>query len=208
MSFELPSLPYPYEALEPHISRRTMELHHDKHHKKYVDTLHELIKDTRYVDMTLDDIMRQSAGKRGQQEQAIFNNAAQSWNHTFFWHSMSPDGGGAPPAGLAARLDIAFGSYEHFREKFLRTAIAQFGSGWIWLVLDGEKLAITGTGDAHNPLVKNRIPLLACDVWEHAYYLDYQHRRGTFVTAFLDHLIDWQHVMMRLEKAPQLEDVH
>lgn len=207
MSFELQPLPYPYEALEPHISRRTMELHHDKHHQKYVDTLNRLIADTRYADMALDDIMRQTAGKRGQQEQAIFNNAAQSWNHTFFWHSMSPEGGGAPPGELAAKLERAFGDYQRFRDTFLKTAAAQFGSGWTWLVLDGDKLAITGTGDAQNPLVRGKIPLLTCDVWEHAYYLDYQNRREDFVAAFLDHLIDWQHVAMRLEKAPRLEEV-
>jgi Fe-Mn family superoxide dismutase len=207
MSFELPSLPYPYEALEPHISRRTMELHHDKHHQKYISTLNELIEGTPYAEATLDEIMRRTASKRSQHDHAIFNNAGQSWNHTFFWHSLSPDGGGAPPASLADRIAQAFGGYDQFREKFAAVAGAHFGSGWAWLILDGDKLAVTSTGDAHNPLVKGKVPLLTCDLWEHAYYLDYQNRREDFIDAFLDHLIDWQHVAMRLERAPQLEEL-
>lgn len=207
MSYELPPLPYAYDALEPHLSRRTMQLHHDKHHGKYVDTLNKLIANTPYTDMPLDQIMRHSVSKSGKQERAIFNNAAQSWNHTFFWHSMSPQGGGSPPDALAKKIKAAFGGYEQFREKFIETAVAQFGSGWAWLVLDGNELTITSTGNAGNPLVEDKIPLLTCDVWEHAYYLDYQNRRPDFVTAFLDHLVDWEHVTLRLTKAPKLDEV-
>lgn len=207
MHFELPSLPYPYEALEPYISRRTMELHHDKHHQKYITTLNGLIEGTPYAQSALDEIMRQTVGKRGQHEQAIFNNAGQAWNHAFFWHSMSPEGGGTPQGMLGDRLTGAFGSYDRFRQKFFDVANAHFGSGWVWLLLDGNKLVITSTGDAHNPLEKGKLPLLACDLWEHAYYLDYQNRREDFVEAFLDHLADWQHVAQRLERAPRLEEV-
>jgi Fe-Mn family superoxide dismutase len=207
MSYELPPLPYAYDALEPHMSRRTMQLHHDKHHRKYVETLNGLIANTPYTDMTLEEIMRHSAGKDSQQEQAIFNNAAQSWNHTFFWHSISPHGGGAPPDALAKKIKSAFGGNDQFREKFLRTAVAQFGSGWAWLVLDGDELAITSTSNAYNPLLEDKIPLFTCDVWEHAYYLDYQNRRPEFVTEFLDHLVDWEHVTLRLAKAPRLKEL-
>jgi len=207
MSYELPPLPYAYEALEPHMSSRTMQLHHDKHHRKYVETLNSLIANTPYSDMTLEEIIRHSACKDSQQERAIFNNADQSWNHTSFWHSISPHGGGAPPDALAKRIKNAFGGNDQFREKFLRTAVTQFGSGWAWLVLDGNELAITSTSNAYNPLLEDKIPLLTCDVWEHAYYLDYQNRRSEFVTEFFDHLIDWEHVTLRLAKAPRLKEL-
>jgi Fe-Mn family superoxide dismutase len=202
MSFELPPLPYSIDALEPHISRRTMDVHYGSHHRGYVTKLNELIRDTRYETMNLEDVVRESWNNR-REHQAIFNNAGQAWNHTFFWHSMTGDGGGAPQGELAVRLGHAFGGYDSFRQKFLQAATGQFGSGWIWLVLDGERLTIVSTGNAQTPLADGKTPLLTCDVWEHAYYLDYQNQRKAFVEHFLDHLIDWGHVEQRLRKASQ-----
>lgn len=206
MSFELPSLPYPYHALEPYISRRTMEFHHQAHHRAYVTKLNDLIEGTEYAKLSLEEIMRKSASRRG--HQAVFNNAAQSWNHTFFWHTMSKRGDADPVGALAQRLRDTFGTYSEFVHTFTQTALNQFGSGWVWLVWDHNKLAIQGTHDAGNPLVDGKIPLLACDVWEHAYYLDYQDRRKDFVETFLAHLVNWDHVALRLEQAPKLEEVH
>jgi Fe-Mn family superoxide dismutase len=189
MAFELPNLPYDKGALAPHMSARTLDFHHGKHHRKYVDTLNELIEGTPYAKMDLTEIVRRSAGDEGKQK--IFNNAAQTWNHTFFWHCMAPKGGGKPDGAIAKKIDDAFGSHDKFREKFLATAKARFGSGWAWLVAKGDTLEIVSTPNAGNPLTEGRICLLTCDVWEHAYYLDYQNDRGKFVETFLDHLVNW-----------------
>ncbi|MEJ2120446.1 MAG: superoxide dismutase [Alphaproteobacteria bacterium] len=192
MRFELPPLPYYTDALEPCISAQTMSVHHGKHHRKYVETLNRLIEDTRFADMDMIDIIRAThadAGHRG-----VFNNAAQSWNHAFFWKSMTPDGGSAPAeSALTTAMTEAFGEPADFKDAFVTAATGQFGSGWVWLVAqpDGE-LAIETTANAETPLVSDNVPLLACDVWEHAYYLDYQNRRAEFVTAFLDHLVNWR----------------
>src|SRR5688572_24059541 len=172
MPFSLPPLPYAMHALEPHISRRTMEYHHGKHHETYVSTLNRLIEGKPYAAMTLEEIIRLSVARP--EDRAIFNNAAQAWNHTEFWNSMKPGGGGEPGGELAELIREAHGSYAAFREAFLGVAVGRFGSGWAWLVLDQVKLAVISTPDAGNPMVAGKAPLLACDVWEHAYYLDYQ----------------------------------
>lgn len=192
MSFELPPLPYYTDALEPCISAQTMSVHHGKHHRKYVETLNRLIEDTRFADMDMIDIIR--ATHVDAAHRAVFNNAAQSWNHAFFWKSMTPDGGGAPAeSALTTAMTEAFGEPADFKDAFVTAATGQFGSGWVWLVAqpDGE-LAIETTANAETPLVGDTVPLLACDVWEHAYYLDYQNRRAEFVAAFLDHLVNWR----------------
>jgi Fe-Mn family superoxide dismutase len=199
MTFELPDLPFPPDALEPHISRTTMRFHHGKHHAAYVKTVNELVKGARYEKMDLESIIRASHGKPD--ERTTFNNAAQAWNHTFFWHSMQPNGGGEPDGEIANRLREAFGGYAAFRKEFAAAATGRFGSGWAWLVLDDGKLAVTSTPNADNPLTMGQVPLLTCDVWEHAYYLDYQNQRQSFVDAFLGYLVNWSHVEACLREA-------
>ncbi len=196
MTFKLPSLPYSADALEPYVSRRTLEFHHGKHHDAYVKKLNDLVAGKPYANMPLEEIVRRTASAPG--ERTIFNNAAQDWNHTFFWNSMRPGGGGQPSGDLAAQLHQAFGSYGEFRSKFIDAAVGHFGSGWAWLVMDGDRLAIVTTHDADNPLTTGRVALLACDLWEHAYYLDYQNARKTFVEAFLDHLVNWEHAAAQM----------
>ena len=202
MAFTLPPLPYAANALEPHISSKTLAFHHGKHHDTYVKTLNGLIEGKPYEDMELEEIIHRTAPKP--EERAIFNNAAQTWNHTFFWHSMRPGGGGEPQGHLAKRLREGFGSYAGFRRVFADTAVKQFGSGWAWLVLNGGKLNVISTPDAWNPLTSGEAPLLTCDVWEHAYYLDYQNQRKAFVEAFLDHLVNWEFAAQQLEQAEAL----
>lgn len=187
--FELPPLPYTADALEPYITERTLEFHYGKHHKAYVDKLNDLIKDTKFEDMSLEDIIVETSGNP--EYQGIFNNAAQTWNHTFFWNSMTPNGGGEPSAELLARIDKDFGSYDKFKEEFKAAAISQFGSGWAWLVDNDGKLSVMKTGNADTPIAHNLTPIITVDVWEHAYYLDYQNRRADFVDAFLNHLVKW-----------------
>jgi Fe-Mn family superoxide dismutase len=198
MAFTLPNLPYPEDALAPHISSQTMQFHHGKHHAGYVKKLNSLIEGTSYEGKSLEQIIKESYGK--EEDTAIFNNAAQSWNHTFFWHSMSPSGGGQP-TDAAAEVLKDLGGPDAFRTAFLEAAVGQFGSGWTWLVLDGGKPKIMATSNAMTPIAEDRIPLLTCDVWEHAYYLDYQNRRESFVSAFLDHLVNWNLVAAQLKKA-------
>jgi Fe-Mn family superoxide dismutase len=198
MAFELPPLPYPKDALAPHMSAETLDFHHDKHHRAYVTALNKLIEGSPLANASLEDIMRQSAND--EKTAPIFNNAAQTWNHTFFWNSMKPQGGGKPSDQLASRLDQAFQGLDNFRAEFKKAAEGQFGSGWAWLVLDRGKLKIVKTANADTPLVHRQTPLLACDVWEHAYYIDYRNRRGDFVQVFLDHLINWEFVARNLEQ--------
>ena len=188
MTFELPQLPYEKNALEPYISEKTIEFHYGKHHKTYVDNLNNLIKGTAYENMGLEEIVVASAQKG---DAAIFNNAAQSWNHAFFWQSMGVNGGGEPKEELKARLIKDFGSVEKFKEEFKVAAVSQFGSGWAWLVEDNGVLKIIKTSNADTPIAHGLKPLLTVDVWEHAYYLDYQNQRAAFVDAFLQHLINW-----------------
>ena len=189
MAFELPPLPYAEDALEPHMSAETLRFHHGKHHKAYVDKLNKAIKGTALESRPLEEIIRATAGD--DKKTKVFNNGAQTWNHTFFWHCLTPQGGGAPDGDLAERIDAAFGGLDGFKERFTSAATGQFGSGWAWLVLDGDSLKVTATANADNPMTKGQVPLLTCDVWEHAYYLDYQNRRPDFVQSFLDHLVNW-----------------
>ena len=190
MAFELPALPYDSAALEPHITAHTLSFHYAKHHQAYVTNLNNLIKDTDLADKSLEDIMKASAGDAA--KAGIFNNSAQVWNHTFYWHSMKPNGGGKPTGAIAAKIDADFGSYDKFVELFKAAAATQFGSGWAWLVVGTDgKLAVTKTGNADSPLVHDHKALLTIDVWEHAYYLDFQNRRPDYISTFLDKLVNW-----------------
>ncbi|MBU0723463.1 MAG: superoxide dismutase [Alphaproteobacteria bacterium] len=189
MPFELPALPYEQTALEPHVSANTLSFHHGKHHNTYVVNLNKMIDGTPLASKSLEEIIQESAGDSA--KAGIFNNAAQVWNHTFFWHSMKPKGGGKPTGAIAKKIDESFGSYEKFAEEFKAAGAGQFGSGWVWLVEDGGKLAIMKTPNAELPMTKGKKALLTCDVWEHAYYLDYQNRRPDFLAAFLDNLVNW-----------------
>jgi len=186
----LPPLPYDQSALQPVISANTLGFHHGKHHKTYVDTLNKLIAGTEFVDLPLEKIIKATAGQAD--HAAIFNNAAQVWNHTFYWHSLKPKGGGEPPAALKRLMEASFGSVDACRKELANAAVGQFGSGWAWLVQDGDKLKIAKTGDADNPLAYGEKALLTIDVWEHAYYLDYQNRRADHVNGLLDKLINWE----------------
>lgn len=189
MPFSLPDLPYSADALEPHMSANTFSFHHGKHHNTYVVKLNEMIEGTDLADKSLEEIIQATAGVAD--KAGIFNNAAQVWNHTFFWNSMKPNGGGAPSGDLAAKIDADFGSLENFKKEFTAAGIGQFGSGWAWLVSDAGKLKIVKTPNAETPLTQGVTPLLTCDVWEHAYYLDYQNKRPDFLAAFLDNLVNW-----------------
>jgi Fe-Mn family superoxide dismutase len=188
-SITQPPLPYADNALDPVISSNTLGFHYGKHHKAYVDNLNKAIAGTPYADMSLEKMITGTYGKADQT--AIYNNAAQTWNHNFYWKSLKPGGGGEPPAALKQKIDAAFGSVDACKKELLTAATSQFGSGWAWLVSDGGKLAVVKTGNADSPLVKNQKALLTIDVWEHAYYLDYQNRRPDHVTAVLDKLINW-----------------
>jgi Fe-Mn family superoxide dismutase len=197
MAFELPPLPYPKDALEPHMSTKTLEFHHDKHHQAYVTALNNLVKDSPLAQKPLEDVIRATA--KDESKAGIFNNAAQVWNHTFFWHCMRPNGGGKPSGEVAQAIEKSFGGFDKFKDEFKNACVTQFGSGWGWLVRDGSALKITKTPNAVNPLSQGQTALLTCDVWEHAYYLDYQNRRPDFVQTFLDHLVNWDHVTKLLK---------
>jgi superoxide dismutase, Fe-Mn family len=189
MAFELPPLPYDRTALAPHYSGETLDFHHGKHHNAYVVNLNKLIDGTPDADRSLEAIIKGSAGNPS--KAGVFNNSAQIWNHTFFWSSMKPGGGGAPSGALKAAIDKDFGSLDGFKEAFTQAGVTQFGSGWAWLVKDSGALKVTKTPNAETPLTGNAVPLVTCDVWEHAYYIDYRNRRPDFLKAFLDHLINW-----------------
>jgi Fe-Mn family superoxide dismutase len=188
MAIELPDLPYPIDALEPHVSRQTLEYHHGKHHKGYVDKLNAAIGGTAYDGQPLESIISASHEAA---DATVFNNAAQAWNHTFLWHSMSPTGGGEPSGQLADAISKRFGGVDEFRSEFKKAALGQFGSGWTWLVRTTTGLDIVSTGNADTPMVNGATPLLTLDVWEHAYYLDYQNQRGAYIDSFLNELINW-----------------
>ncbi|WHQ47115.1 MAG: superoxide dismutase [Candidatus Midichloria sp.] len=190
--FKLPDLPYAKNALEPIISTNTLSFHYDKHHQTYVTNLNNLIKDRHFSSLSLEDIIKETANEIA--EIAIFNNAAQVWNHTFYWHCMRQNGGGAPTDNLLKQIERDFDNYNNFRAEFSRTASSQFGSGWAWLIWDkGQKrLLVTKTENADLPMVHEQVALFTIDVWEHAYYLDYQNRRVDYIAAFLDHLVNWQ----------------
>ena len=193
--FKLPPLPYAENALEPVISARTISFHYGKHHQGYVNKLNKQVEGTPLAEQPLEAVIKATANP---DQTAIFNNAAQVWNHTFYWNSLKPKGGGKPTGALAEMIDKSFGGFEQFKAEFAKAATSQFGSGWAWLVKDGDKLAVVKTGNADNPLVHGQKPLLTVDVWEHAYYLDYQNRRADYVTAVLDGLINWDFAAQNL----------
>lgn len=187
MAFELPDLPYKRDALAPHISAETLDYHHGKHHNKYVDTLNKLIEGTDFADQSLDDIVKSSTD-------GLFNQAAQHWNHSFYWKCMSPGGGGTPSGDLGGAVEKTFGDFDDFAKKFKEVAAGTFGSGWAWLVQnDDGSLAVVSTSDAGNPITDGQTPLLTCDVWEHAYYIDYRNARPKYLDAFFE-LINWDFV--------------
>jgi Fe-Mn family superoxide dismutase len=192
MAYELPALPYDYTALAPYISKSTLEFHHDKHHAAYVNNYNGLVKDTPFDSQAIEDVIKAVAGDAS--KAGIFNNAAQAWNHTFYWNSIKPNGGGTPTGALAEKISADFGSFEAFVDEFKKAGATQFGSGWAWLVLDGGTLKVTKTGNAENPLTTGATPLLTMDVWEHAYYLDYQNRRPDYINDFLTKLVNWDFV--------------
>ncbi len=194
MAFSLPELPYDLNALEPHISKETLEFHYGKHHNTYVVNLNKLIEGTDHENASLEDIVRNSDG-------GMFNNAAQVWNHTFYWHCLSPNGGGEPTGDLLTAIEKAFGSFEEFKQQFTQTAITTFGSGWGWLVKEADgSLALRSTSNAATPLTESGItPLLTCDVWEHAYYIDYRNARPSYLDAFWN-LVNWDFVTDNLQR--------
>jgi len=199
MAIDLPDLPFSYNALEPHISATTLKFHHDKHHRAYVDKTNALVKDTPHANRPLEKIILAAA--RDPAQRVLFNNAAQAWNHAFYWQCMKPGGGGAPGGEAAERIAADFGGYEHFAESFTSAATGQFGSGWAWLVLDDDRLRVVATPNAEVPLTRGETPLLVVDVWEHAYYLDYQNRRPDYVSTFLRKLVNWDFVNQLLAAA-------
>jgi Fe-Mn family superoxide dismutase len=188
-AYVLPLLSYAEDALEPIISANTIRFHYGKHHKGYVDNLNKLVTGTEFAGLPLEKIITETAGKAD--KAAIFNNASQAWNHAFYWNSLTPNGGGEPPAALKKKIEASFGSVEACKKELAAAATTQFGSGWAWLVLDGDKLKVIKTSNADSPLTKGMKPLLTIDVWEHAYYLDYQNRRADYVNAVLDKRINW-----------------
>lgn len=187
MTFTLPELPYSMDSLAPHISKETLEYHYGKHHQAYVTNLNKLIIDTEFANQSLEEIIKHASG-------AIFNNAAQVWNHTFYWHCLSPNGGGEPKGKLADAIKQTFGSFAAFQEQFTQAAISTFGSGWAWLAQDKQGLLkITSTSNAGTPMTEGLTALMTCDVWEHAYYIDYRNARPTYLNAFW-HLVNWEFI--------------
>lgn len=197
--FVLPPLPYPEDALAPVISANTLRFHHGKHHMAYVNKVNELVSGTEFEGQTLESIIQAASGREDRAE--LFNNAAQAWNHAFYWHSMRPKGGGKPPADLAALINAAFGNLDAFKQQLSSIAVKQFGSGWAWLVRDGTSVKVVKTSNAELPQTKGQVPLLAIDVWEHAYYLDYQNRRPDYVQAVIDQLLNWEFAAENLARA-------
>jgi Fe-Mn family superoxide dismutase len=196
--FTLPPLPYKDDALAPFITANTLSFHYGKHHKAYVDNLNKLSEGKRYATMSLEDVVKASAKESA--DAGIFNNSAQVWNHTFYWNSMKQGGGGAPTGKLLEKINADFGSFDTLKTQFADAAKTQFGSGWAWLVLDGGKLKVTKTGNADTPLAHGQKALITCDVWEHAYYLDFQNRRPDYVAAFLDKLVNWEFAAANLAR--------
>lgn len=197
MPFQQPALPYATDALEAYgMKAETFEYHYGKHHKAYVDNLNKLVAGTEYDALSLEEVIQKTYGDTS--KASIFNNAAQTWNHTFFWNSLKPGGGGAPSGDLAAKIDAAFGSYDKFKEEFANAAATQFGSGWAWLVEDNGTLAIAKTPNAENPVALGKKALLTLDVWEHAYYIDFRNARPAFIQNFLDKLVNWDFVAANL----------
>ncbi|MFL5114015.1 MAG: superoxide dismutase [Microvirga sp.] len=190
MAFELPSLPYDYEALQPYMSKETLEFHHDKHHKAYVDNGNKLAAEAGLDKLSLEEIVKQSFGKNP----GLFNNAGQHYNHIHFWQWMKPKGGGSVPGTLEKKIAQDLGGVDKMKEDFIQAGVTQFGSGWCWIAVKDGKLAIMKTPNGENPLVHGAKPILGCDVWEHSYYIDYRNRRPDYLKAFLENLVNWEHV--------------
>lgn len=199
--FTLPELPYAQKALEPHISAETMKTHHGKHHKKYVDTLNELVKGTTYEKANLEEIIVKTNESDDKKGKKIFNNAAQHWNHSFLWNSFTPEYDKASDNPAVAAINKNFGSFEKFRDAFIEEGVGHFGSGWVWLVATKEKLEIMSTHDADLPLAHGKHAILTCDLWEHAYYLDYKSDRKGFLETFIDKLANWEFAAANLADA-------
>lgn len=199
MAYELPALPYDYTALEPHISKSTLEFHHDKHHAGYVSKFNAAVEGTDMDSKSIEDVIKAAAVDPA--KSGLFNNAAQAWNHSFYWNCMKPNGGGQPTGALAEKINADFGSFDKFVEEFKTAGATQFGSGWAWLVLDNGTLKVTKTSNAENPMTAGQTPLLTMDVWEHAYYLDYQNKRPDYIDTFLSSLVNWDFVAANLAAA-------
>ncbi len=200
MAYSLPPLPYAYDALEPSIDKATMEFHHDKHHQAYVTAVNAALEGTALADTPIEDVLRDLSQVPADKLTAVKNNGGGHYNHTLFWESMSPDGGGAPSGALADAISSTFGSFSDFQAKLKETGVNQFGSGWSWLILDGGSLAVVGSANQDNPLSAGKTPLLGVDVWEHAYYLKYQNRRPDYIDAWWN-VIDWSKIAERFEAA-------
>lgn len=196
--FQLPDLPYGYDALEPHIDAQTMELHHSKHHQTYVDKLNGAIEDTEFAEKTLEELLQGLDQLPDNIRTAVCNNGGGHYNHSFFWKIMSPEGGGKPEGRLSDLIDSSFGGFDKFKDEFAAAAVARFGSGWVWLSQDGSKLKITSTPNQDSPIMEGIEPLLGLDVWEHAYYLKYQNRRPEYIDAWWN-VVDWQAVAEKLQ---------
>ena len=198
MAFELPELPYDSKALEPHLTANLLSFHHGKHHATYFAKLNPLVEGTDFAKMSLEEVVKKSASDP--KHKKIFNNAAQAWNHTFYWHSMKPGGGGKPTGAVADKIESDLGGYDKFKEVFSEKASLHFGSGWAWLVLNKEgKLEVVDTHDADTPVAHGAKPLITIDVWEHAYYIDYQNRRPDYVKVFLENLVSWDFANQNLD---------
>ena len=198
MSFTLPALPFAKDALAPLISAETFDFHHGKHHNAYVVKANELIAGTAFEGKSLEEVVKATANDNA--HQALFNNVGQHYNHSFFWNCLSPNGGGEPTGKLAELINASFGNLDGFKDAFSKAAVGQFGSGWAWLVYANGKLEVTKSANAETPLTQGKIPLLVCDVWEHAYYLDYQNRRADFIKVYLDKLVNWNFAAENLAK--------
>jgi Fe-Mn family superoxide dismutase len=197
--YELPKLPWPEDSLQPTISSTTIRFHYGKHHKAYVDNLNELLADAPdLADLSLEDLIETTAANP--HRVAIFNNAAQAWNHTFYWNSMRPKGGGKPSGALSRKIETDFGGWDVFVTEFAKAAQTQFGSGWAWLIVDAGRLKVIKTGNADTPIMHRKSPLLTIDVWEHAYYLDYQNRRPDYIKAWMENLANWDFAQEQLDK--------
>jgi Fe-Mn family superoxide dismutase len=197
MSLTLPELPYAYDALQPYMSRETLEYHHDKHHNAYVTTGNKLLEGSGLEGKSVEEVVKGSYGKNA----GLFNNAAQHYNHTHFWNWMKKGGGGKPPQKIADKIASDLGGYDKFREDFMQAGATQFGSGWCWLAVKNGKLEIMKTPNGENPLVHGGVPILGCDVWEHSYYIDYRNARPKYLEAFVDNLINWEYVEQLFDKA-------
>jgi len=200
MAYEVPALPYPYEALEPHIDAQTMTIHHDKHHQAYVDKVNAALEGTEFADKPIEEVVANLDALPEDKRGPVRNNGGGHFNHSLFWESMSPDGGGAPDGDLGAAIDGAFGSFDDFKSKFEAAGVGQFGSGWAWLVVDGGELAVTSTPNQDTPLASGQTPLLGNDVWEHAYYLKYQNARPAYLKAWWN-TVSWPKVAERYSSA-------